>query len=249
MSWCSIRWSSNVLKKSTSMQVLLPDGGQPPFPTLYLLHGLSDDDSTWLRHTRIEMHAQRFPMIVVMPDGGRSFYTRQEQGPDYARHIGEELVDFVGRTFHAAPDQSARWIGGLSMGGYGALRVGLAYSERFGSISAHSGAYRYWDQSHGESLQRELERIFGPSPEGTDHDVRVLANRAKTAGQLPRIWMDCGRNDFLLEDSRWLHREFDRDGIVHEYVEFDNGHNWNYWDEHVRDAIAFHARSLPTVSA
>lgn len=140
MAWSTIHWKSDVLGKQTTAQVLLPDVGKPPYATFYLLHGLSDDSTNWLRRSRIEVYAAGLPLIVVMPDGYRGFYTDNDQGPAYAKHFGEELPSFVERTFHAKAARGARAIGGLSMGGYGALRIGLGYADRFCSVNSHSGA-------------------------------------------------------------------------------------------------------------
>ena len=121
MAWSTLHWKSDILGKQTTAEVLLPETGKPPYATFYLLHGLSDDSTTWLRRTRLEWYVRDLPLIVVMPSGYRGFYTDNHQGPAYARHIGEELPTFVERTFHAKADRGARAIGGLSMGGYGAL--------------------------------------------------------------------------------------------------------------------------------
>ena len=140
MPWAQVHWRSEVLAKQTTMQVILPSVGRPPYATLYLLHGLSDDSTTWLRRSRIEAYVRERPLLVVMPDGYRGFYTDNEQGPAYARHFGEEMLDFVERNFPARPARGARAIGGLSMGGYGALRLALGYPEKFCSANSHSGA-------------------------------------------------------------------------------------------------------------
>src|SRR3954469_4028402 len=93
MPLCDVHWFSNVLQKHVGMNVILPDGGKPPFATYYLLHGLSDDYTGWLRRTRIESYVRELPLIVVMPDGFRGFYTDNADGPAYAKYITEELVD------------------------------------------------------------------------------------------------------------------------------------------------------------
>jgi len=81
MAFCQLQWFSKVLGKQTTTWVLLPDDQPGPFATFYLLHGLSDDHSIWMRRTRIETHVSGKPLIVVMPDGGRGFYTNHENGP------------------------------------------------------------------------------------------------------------------------------------------------------------------------
>ncbi|MBW8782788.1 MAG: esterase family protein [Verrucomicrobia bacterium] len=257
MAWSTVHWKSDVIGKQTTMQVLLPETGTPPYATFYLLHGLSDDSTTWLRRTRIESHVRDLPLIVVMPDGYRGFYTDNDQGPAYARHIGEELPAFVERTFRARAERGARAIGGLSMGGFGALRVGLGYADRFCSINSHSGAVGWGNitggQSYWEEAQRrgwpveftaELQRVFGSAPLGTDHDILTLARRAEKARQLPALLLDCGTDDFLLEDNRVFHASLTAAKIPHVYREFPGAHTWDYWDEHIGDALRFHAANL-----
>jgi S-formylglutathione hydrolase FrmB len=184
------------------------------------------------------------PLIVVMPDGFRGFYTDNHQGPPFARHLGEELPQFIERNFPARPERSARFVGGLSMGGYGALRLALGYPDRFASATSHSGALVHQASAEvrrdGPLAADEYARIFGPAPVGTSHDLVYLTERAMKAGNLPRLRIDCGTEDGLLSANRNFHAELQRLGAPHEYEEFPGGHTWDYWDEHVRDAIKFH---------
>jgi putative tributyrin esterase len=250
MAWSTLHWYSNILGKQTTAEVLLPDLGKPPFATFYLLHGLGDDSSMWLRRTRIEWFVRELPIIVVMPDGYRSFYTKHAAGPDYARHIGVELPELIERNFQARPERSARAIGGLSMGGYGALRIGLEHADRFCSINSHSGAVCWQDFSNptlvarGPAFIAELRHIFGDDPRGTDHDLLVQARRALTNGNLPELLLDCGRDDFLIEDNRTFHSDLTAARVPHRYQEYAGGHTWDYWETHIQDSLAFHARNL-----
>jgi S-formylglutathione hydrolase FrmB len=253
MAWTTLRWKSETIGKATSAEVLLPEVGAPPYPVFYLLHGLSDDATTWLRHTRLEYYARQRPMMIVMPDGYRSFYTKAEQGRDFAHHIGVELPDQVERWFQARSDRAGRAIGGLSMGGYGALRVGLGFADRFASITSHSGAVAWGNfqaktgddapkvvRGRSAELMEELTRVFGEDPRGTEHDITLLAERARAVGNLPAMRIDCGTEDFLLEDNRELHAWWDNAGIEHAYHEFSGAHDWDYWDAHIRTALDFH---------
>ncbi|TAG28851.1 MAG: esterase family protein [Verrucomicrobia bacterium] len=257
MALTTLHWFSQILGKHTTAQVILPDVGTPPFATFYLLHGLSDDSTTWMRRSRIEYYARELPLIVVMPDGYRSFYTKPVEGPDFARHIGEELPGMIERHFRARAERSARAIGGLSMGGYGALRVGLGHADRFCSINSHSGAVGWGNfdyktgpaaprslNGRGEEFLRELGRIFGDDPRGTEHDLGVLARRALKKGNLPKLLLDCGEEDFLIDDNRVFNAALEADGVPHIYREFPGVHDWDYWDLHVREALAFHAANL-----
>lgn len=241
------------------MQVLLPSVGRPPFATLYLLHGLREDSTTWLRRSRIEVYVRDLPLIVVMPDGYRGFYTDHEEGPAFAQHIGEELPAFVERNLPARPTRGARAIGGLSMGGYGALRLALGYPERFCSAHSHSGALMRLNlemsprrarqdpifRKHPPTFLPELQRIFGRRPLGTKHDLLTLIQRARRRHRrLPRLLIDCGTKDSLLEPNREFHRQLLARKVPHVYREFPGDHDWDYWDLHIRDALAFHARNL-----
>ena len=244
MSFCTINWFSNSIGKMVQTNVILPEVGKPPFATFYLLHGLSDDYSAWHRRTRIEMYVANLPMIVVMPDGYRGFYTKNEQGPDYFKYMTEDLPSFIERNFPAKKARGARCVGGLSMGGYGALRMALGRPDLFASANSHSGAMLAGSSSKTSLDQQEMRRIFGANPKGTDHDLIHLAAKAQKAGQLPKMLIDCGTEDFLLEHNRTYHQELTKLKIDHEYREFPGSHSWDYWDEHVRDAIAFHAKNL-----
>jgi putative tributyrin esterase len=248
MSLCEVHWKSAVLGQHVAMNVLLPDTGTPPFPTLYLLHGLSDDHTGWLRKTRIEMYATAYPMIVVMPQGFRGFYTNNENGPAYATYIADELRTYVERNFPARAARDSRAIGGLSMGGYGALRLALGYPHLFTSAHSHSGPLRSGERlgprEGGPFSLEEFHRVFGTNPVGSDHDLTELARRAKAAGTLPKIRIDCGVEDVQIADNRAFHAELEQLGVPHDYEEFPGGHTWDYWDLHVREALAFHADAL-----
>ena len=248
MSLLHVHWPSKLLKKTLGMHVILPDTGEPPFDTFYLLHGLSDDHMTWVRRTRIEWYVRELPLIVVMPDGFRGWYTDNEHGPAYGRYIGEELVEFVERSFPARRDRGARHIGGLSMGGYGAIRAALRYPDVFGSANSHSGAMIYgsmdWTgpdrHEDRRAFAEEMLHVFGPRPEGSSHDLLTLARTTSVAGLVPRLLLDCGSEDFLLDANRQFHAELQRLRISHEYHEFPGGHDWDYWDRHVQEALQFH---------
>ncbi len=241
MPFAHIDWNSATLQKAVGMNVLLPTQGKPPWPVFYLLHGLSDDHTMWQRRSRIEMYAAEYPLIVVMPDGFRGFYTNNEEGPAYATYMAEELPSFVERHFQAIPERHGRCIGGLSMGGYGALRLALGYPDRYASANSHSGALLH----HLRSAESpEFARIWGDKAEGSDHDLQALARRAASQGKLPALKIDCGTEDFLLEDNRRFHGFLREEGIAHDYAEYPGNHNWDYWDLHVREALAFHAIQL-----
>jgi len=244
MALIDFRFFSNVLGKHTAATVLYPDSGKGPFPVFYLLHGLSDDHTVWLRRSRVEAYWEGLPLIIVMPDGHRSFYTNAHQGFNFATHIAEELPNKIESTFHAKTTGKARSIGGLSMGGYGSLRLGLGFPGRYQSITSHSGALLADRRLRDPGGPGEMDRLFGPYRAGTSHDLLSLAKKAKQQGKLPRIRIDCGTDDFLLNENRMFHAGLQKLGVPHEYEEFPGVHNWDYWDTHIRDAIPFHCKAM-----
>jgi len=151
MAVCTLQFHGEAIQKASSMNVIFPD--KPafvgPYPVLYLLHGLSDDHTIWCRRTSLERYVRDLPLVVVMPDGGRGFYTDAIEGMAYERHILEDVIGFVERTFQVRSDRCGRAIGGLSMGGYGSMKLALKHPDLFGSVVSHSSVF-------------SLERIVGP---------------------------------------------------------------------------------------
>jgi len=244
MAYCEIKFKSVTLQKAMGMQVLLPQVDVPgPYPVFYLLHGLSDDYSIWQRHTRIEWYVRELPLIVVMPDGGRSFYCDAVQGPAWESYFMNDLIGFIDRFFPTVAAREGRVIGGLSMGGYGAFKLALSHPDKFCSAVSHSGALGIARGLPRDELQPELDRIFGPDPKGGPNDLFALAEK-RTPADLPALRFDCGVDDFLIEHNRDFHQHLTRLDLPHEYAEFPGEHTWDYWDEHVQQALAFHCRAL-----
>lgn len=243
MALCQLRFFSQSLGKASEMVVVLPDNGGGPFPVLYLLHGLSDDASIWLRRSRIEWYVRDLPLIVVMPDGGRGWYTNGVNSDACEDHIIKDVIGQTERLFPAARDREHRAIAGLSMGGYGAMSLALHYPDRFVAAASLSGAVGVGHKPITEEMPPDFKRIFGENPEGSDKDLFALIQKVDRA-QLPRLWLDCGVDDFLIEDNRAFHAHLEKLGIPHIYHEFPGAHTWDYWDEHIQQVLQFVMESL-----
>jgi S-formylglutathione hydrolase FrmB len=211
----TVEVQSHALDRTTTYTALVPDVGEPPFAVLYQLHGASDDHRAWLYKSNLLRWVEGLPLVVVMPSGENSYYVDA-----WERLVVDDLAAHVARTFGVQKGRAA--IGGLSMGGYGAIRLGLKYAERFASIFAHS------------SRLRET---------GDDYDVDVVAGRVERA-TMPALAFDCGTEDHLIDDSRRFHARLDALGLPHVYREHPGAHIWDYWDTHVKDAIEWHAKAL-----
>lgn len=225
----------------TAANILMPQRGGP-FATLYLLHGLSDDYTIWQRRTRLESYvdALDLPLMVVMPDGGRGFYTDAVEGFAYESSIVNDLVPLIDNTFRTTGKRS---IGGLSMGGYGAVKLALKHPHLFVAAHSHSGALTvgFGLDGRDEPFKREMVRIFGEAPRGGPEDTFALA---QSTSPRPALHIDCGTEDFLLGSNRAFTAHLQAIGYEHHYQEFPGSHNWDYWDLHIREALQFHARHL-----
>src|SRR5271166_6322205 len=142
MAFARINYHSRSLQKASSVSVVFPDDPAVPRPwsVLYLLHGLSDDDTIWMRRTSIERYVEGMPLVVVMPDGGRGWYTNAVEGYAYEDDLIQDVIGLVERTFPVRAERPCRAIGGLSMGGYGAVKIALKHHEMFASANSHSGS-------------------------------------------------------------------------------------------------------------
>ncbi len=249
MAFARINYRSRSLEKASSVSVVFPDEPAIPRPwsVFYLLHGLSDDDTIWMRRTSIERYVEGLPLAVVMPDGGRGWYTNAEIGYAYEDDLLKDVVGLIDRTFPVKAERSGRAIGGLSMGGYGAVKIGLKHNEMFASVNSHSGAVAIlrdpFDNENLRDIGPELTRIFGKNARGGPEDPFAIVEKLDH-GRIPAVRIDCGKGDFLLDQNRAFHGHLESMHIAHEYEEFVGVHNWEYWDQHVQEAIAFHVRNL-----
>jgi putative tributyrin esterase len=243
MAFCELKYFSPALGKAMGCNVIIPEKADHsgPYPVFYLLHGLSDDHTIWERRTSIERYVQDLSLIVVMPDGGRGFYIDAAEGPKYGEGIIKDLVGLIDRTFHTKADRSGRCIGGLSMGGYGAVRLALGHPDMFCSANSHSGALAFGHRPANDNI--EFQRLHGAKPVGGPNDLFALA-KLLDKPHFPALRIDVGTEDFLLNDNREFHKHLTDLGLPHEYQEFPGSHEWGYWDKHVQEAIAFHRKNL-----
>lgn len=243
MAFATIQYFSRSLVKASSVNVIFPDEPEIPRPwsAFYLLHGLSDDHTIWARRTSIERYVQGLPLVVVMPDGGRGWYTNAKDGYAHEDDLIKDVVGLIDRTFPVRAERAGRAIGGLSMGGYGAIKNGLKHHDMFASANSHSGALAAARRDY--NIGSEQSKIFGKdAKDGPEDPFHIVTSTDH--GLLPAMRIDCGTEDFLLGDNRSFRDHLKQLEIPHEYEEFHGGHDWAYWDLHVQEAIRFHARNL-----
>lgn len=248
MALLQIRFFSETLAMSTSMTVLMPQDRREGerFKTLYLLHGLSDDDSVWLRRTSIERYVEPLRLAVVMPQVHRSFYTDMAYGLPYWTFISEEVPRVARALFGLSDRREDNFVAGLSMGGYGAFKLALRCPERFAAAASLSGALNMGSPKHqAESappeIVRDLKLIFGETGLARQEDdlLWLLERRAREGTVLPKLYQVCGTEDFLYEDNRVFLDACRRLGVPVTYREGPGGHDWAFWDRWIQDVLAW----------
>ena len=150
MALLQMEFRSAALKRTVSLNVILPaERFQGPYPTLYLLHGLTDNCSGWLSYTRIRLWAEESGLAVVMPSGENSFYmdilVKDGCLGDFGEYVGRELVEVTRELFPLSRKREETFLAGLSMGGFGACRNALKYSDTFGKAAILSGALHFYE--------------------------------------------------------------------------------------------------------
>ncbi len=253
MAYFRIEYFSNALRRGTSFEMLIPndyrgDLGEKAPPktgrTLFLLHGYTGKAGNWVP----EELAAKYNFAIVMPTAENSFYLDwQSTGHAYQTMLGEELVDYVRRTFGLAERREDTCIAGMSMGGFGALHTGLAYPGTFGRIAALSSALIVHDiarmkpgESNPMANYAYYRECFGDleTVEERDANPEVLVKKLKASGAgIPEIFMACGTEDFLLEDNRVFHRFLQDERVPHGYFESAGGHDMVFWHEYIIKAV------------
>lgn len=201
------------------------------YKCLYLLHGLSDDHSIWLRRTSIERYAADYGICVVMPCGARSFYTDMKYGMKYFTYITEELPSVVSEFLKVSDKREDRYIAGLSMGGYGALKAALRRPDMYCAAAGLSSVADIRDPRFFDALIP----VFGEEMNIPDEeDLFFLAEKTNADPLKPRIFMGVGTEDFLYESNVRLKQHFEQLDYKFTYRESNGVHSWVFWDEYIR---------------
>ena len=246
MAFATINYYSHALNKASQFNVVFPDSPEAPRPwsVLYLLHGLSDDHTTWMRRSLIERYVLGYPLMVVMPDGGRGWYTNAAEGEAFEDDLVGQVIGLVDKTFSVKAERSGRAIGGISMGGFGAVKLGLKHPDMFASVHSSSGLPAFLQHpDEAKLLSPEASRIFGANPKDGPEDPFRLA-REVNPKKAPALRLDCGEEDPFLRQNRVFHEHLNALGLAHEFVERPGTHNWEYWDARLREAVDFHRKHL-----
>ncbi len=262
-----VSMKSAILGRAVNYAVYLPpDYGTSTrrYPVVYLLHGYTDNESGWIQFGEVNLAADRAiaareipPMIIVMPDGGVTFYIN-----DYANKVRyedmfvQELIPFIDATYRTRPDKEFRGISGLSMGGWGSLTLALRHTDVFAACAAFSAAV-WTDEDFAAFEQPMYDRmfgaLFGPKLAGKDRLTAYYKgyspiDLAKTVPvetlKKVRIYLDCGDDDFLFRGNAALHVTLRDRKVPDEFRSRDGSHSWIYWRTGIVAGLKFIGESF-----
>lgn len=245
---------SESLRMTTQLKVIFPDLSNDVTPVmegeprvLYLLHGLAANSGEWTRFSKIEYYAKKYNFIIIMPEVQRSFYCDSRSGPRYFTYVADELPRICNQWFRLSGRREKTFIAGESMGGYGAVKIGLRRPRQFGGIASLSGVLDYPGMARRilegvwpDVAPEELTALHGPGGmPGPEEDVIALVRRAAADPRRPRLIQLCGTEDFLYADNQTFRRAAQEAGYGHTYREGPGDHEWPYWDVAIQHAFQF----------
>lgn len=215
-------------------------GAKRPYPVLWLLHGGTDDYASWHDCTTVELLAKEYGCAVVMPDAQNSSYSDMAHGPRWFTYFSQELPRILRAHFPLSAAREENFLSGMSMGGYGALKLGLRYPERYGKVAGIATGVgipeKYIAQGDGADFGRMFSAIFGREEDrtrvrGSDEDCYfLLKDRLESGRTLPKLMLAAGTEDFTYGDNVKF-RDYVRSlGVPVHWEEAPGVHDWKSWN-------------------
>ncbi|MCC8172508.1 MAG: esterase family protein [Parabacteroides sp.] len=253
----SKKFASKILNREVAYSIYLPEDygtSERLYPVLYLLHGWSDNETSWLQMGNLKHIAdstiasgRATDMIIVMPDAGETWYVDSYDGKEkYETMFFEELIPYIESAYRARPDRQYRAIAGLSMGGYGSFLYSLHHPDYFTACAPLSAAVytdEMMEKSKGNVRGKLFDKLYGPG-NLTEHwyknsVLRLLENLPDDRRPDIYYYIDCGDEDTLLHGNNLIHETMQKKGIRHEFRVRDGGHTWTYWRTALPEVMQF----------
>jgi len=216
------------------------------YPVLYMLHGLGGDHREWAGHGlftaagELMQRGEISPMIIVTPEGERGYWMdHARSGSRWGTYVARDLVSTIDGTYRTVRGRAGRAIGGVSMGGHGALQLALNHPDTFGTVGAHSPALRRKEQAFD---------FFGDQQRFEAHDPVSLSRKDPALPRRFAVWMDIGDKDPWSPAAEAFHQQLLAQKVNHSWRILAGGHDPTYWQAHVADYLRFYGHALASVS-
>lgn len=241
---------SAALGKAMPYWAYLPPGydeGTKRYPVLFMLHGMGGSYDEWRSFglfgaaDRLIQSGEIDPLIIVLPQGDRAYWMDHANGGGaWGAYTARDLVGEIDSRYRTVGARTGRAIGGVSMGGHGALQLALNNPGTYAVAGAHSLALRRASQALP---------YFGQGSEFAARDPMSLVKAKTDDARALLLWIDIGDADPWVGRARELHGDLVRLGIEHEWREWPGDHSATYWSAHVADYLRFYGSALRRCSA
>jgi putative tributyrin esterase len=242
--------ASEALQRTLPCTLLRPTG-RPTEAVLYLLHGGYSHHAEWAERMDLRGMLSAWPLAVALPEGGFSLWVDGDDGQHFERYAAFDVPLAVESHLGLQLPREHRAVAGLSMGGFGAFRLGCSYPERYAALASLSGAFGMTWWSLGKREGSPFLPALGPMGSQTRAWVdpfRTLERALQRVGTsgLPSMWFSTGTEDDVevTEVHRALHEALQSAGVKHSYAERRGGHDWAYWAAETPALLAFVAERL-----
>lgn len=250
------RLDSKLMARQMPYRVILPlsyeKAKEKRYAVIYLLHGLTGHYNNWTDKTKLNEYAANYEFIIVTPEGDNGWYSDSLTNPNdkYESYIVQELIPEVDKKFRTVSERTHRFIAGLSMGGYGAIKFGLKYPEKFALVGSFSGALgaASLNEKNAGNIGKNIDAILGDekSENRRANDIfqiiREISDEKKKS--LPFIYFDCGTEDFLFQNNIDFAALLVEKKVPHEYRQLPGRHDWVFWDSQVQEFLRLAYRKV-----
>ncbi|MFN8485399.1 MAG: alpha/beta hydrolase-fold protein [Anaerolineae bacterium] len=237
---------SETLNRDTPYYVYLPPDYQTHpnqrYPVLYMLHGMSGTNAEWLQYGLLRSADQMMragqirPFIIVLPQGDKEYWVdHANNGPRWGTYVTHDVVAEIDGHYRTLADRPHRAIGGLSMGGHGAMQLAINSPDLFAVVGAHSPALRTYENTFA---------FFGDRAYFDAHNPLALCKKYPKVVSRFKLWVDIGREDPWAGAAEAFHEQLVQLGIPHTWNEYAGGHSGDYWGNHAAEYLQFYSDSF-----